>query len=199
MHNHRIIDSKAALARLMDGNREYVSAKIGMGNISDEIRFLTHVHGQKPYAVIVSCSDSRVIPEKIFMVGIGEIFTIRVAGNVIGAFELGSVEYAAQHLGAKLIVVMGHTRCGAVAAAILNQGDGHMRHVTDEIRKAIGEETNPIVCERLNVLHSIEKIKASALVRRMMEEEDMLIVGANYHTRSGEVELFEETLGEAGA
>jgi carbonic anhydrase len=195
MHNHRIIDSKAALARLMDGNREYVSAKIGMGNISDEIRFLTHVHGQKPYAVIVSCSDSRVFPEKIFMVGIGEIFTIRVAGNVIGAFELGSVEYAAQHLGAKLIVVMG-TPGAARSRRPSKPGRRAYAHVTDEIRaKPSARRQIPSSASGSTCCTASRKNQGERIVRRMMEEEDMLIVGANYHTRSGEVELFEETLG----
>ena len=93
MHNINVTDCKTALARLMDGNEEYINSKTGRGNISEEIRALTHIYGQKPYAVVITCSDSRVIPEKIFMVGIGEIFTIRVAGNVIGNFELGSIEY----------------------------------------------------------------------------------------------------------
>jgi carbonic anhydrase len=191
MHDIQVIDSRTALARLMDGNEEYVNSKTGKGNISDEIRVLTHLYGQKPYAIIIACSDSRVIPEKIFMVGIGEIFTIRVAGNVIGNFELGSIEYAAQYLGAKLILVMGHTRCGAVEAAISGRGEGYTRYITDEIQKAIGTQTDPIVCERLNVEHSIQQIKKSALIRRMLKEEGMLIVGANYHTRSGEVVLFD--------
>lgn len=101
MEHISVIDCETALNRLMAGNKEYLIAKEGKGDISEEIRILTHEYGQKPYAIVIACSDSRVIPEKIFMVGIGEIFTIRVAGNVIGDFELGSIEYAAGHLGAR--------------------------------------------------------------------------------------------------
>ena len=192
MHNINVTDCKTALARLMDGNEEYINSKTGRGNISEEIRALTHIYGQKPYAVVITCSDSRVIPEKIFMVGIGEIFTIRVAGNVIGNFELGSIEYAAEHLGVKLILVMGHTRCGAVEAAIKGTGAGFIRYITDEIKQVIGDNTDPLVCERLNIEHSIEQIKKSPLIQRMIRDEGLKIIGGNYHTRSGEVVLFSE-------
>ena len=102
MNVQPVIDAQTALDRLMSGNEEYLIAKEGKGDISEEIRILTHEYGQSPYAIVIACSDSRVIPEKIFMVGIGEIFTIRVAGNVIGDFELGSIEYAAAHLNTDL-------------------------------------------------------------------------------------------------
>ena len=140
---------------------------------------------------------SRVIPEKIFMVGIGEIFTIRVAGNVIGDFELGSIEYAAEHLGVKLIVVMGHSCCGAVDAAIHNAGHDSIVHITDEIRHAIGAETDPVCCEKLNIRHSIKCIKKSPLLQSYLHDGSLKIVGAYYHTRSGKVELLPEAEGSA--
>lgn len=126
------------------------------------------------------------------MVGIGEIFTIRVAGNVIGNFELGSIEYAAEHLGVKLIVVMGHSRCGAVDAAIHNAGHDSIVHITDEIRRAIGTETDPVCCEKLNIRHSMECIKKSPLIQSYLHDGSLKIVGAYYHTRSGEVEWLRE-------
>lgn len=190
MHNIDVTNCQSALARLMDGNEEYVNSKVGKGNISEEIRALTHIYGQKPYAIVITCSDSRVIPEKIFMVGIGEIFTIRIAGNVIGSYELGSIEYAAEHLGVKLILVMGHTRCGAVEAAIKGTGAGFVKYITDEIKGAIGDNTDPMICERLNIEHSISQIKRSPLIQDMIRNEGLMIVGGNYHTRSGEVVLF---------
>ena len=176
----------------MAGNKEYLIAKEGKGDISEEIRILTHEYGQKPYAIVIACSDSRVIPEKIFMVGIGEIFTIRVAGNVIGDFELGSIEYAAGHLGVKLIMVMGHSRCGAVDAAIHNAGHDSIVHITDEIRRAIGTETDPICCEKKNIFHSMERIKKSPLLQTSINDGSLKIVGTYYHTRSGKVEILPE-------
>lgn len=192
-----VTDCDTALNRLMAGNQEYLIAKEGKGDISEEIRILTHEYGQKPYAIVIACSDSRVIPEKIFMVGIGEIFTIRVAGNVIGDFELGSIEYAAEHLGVKLIVVMGHSRCGAVDAAIHNAGHDSIVHITDEIRHAIGAETDPVCCEKLNIRHSIKCIKKSPLLQSYLHDGSLKIVGAYYHTRSGKVELLLEAEGSA--
>lgn len=192
MEHINVTDCETALNRLMAGNKEYLIAKEGKGNISEEIRILTHEYGQKPYAIVIACSDSRVIPEKIFMVGIGEIFTIRVAGNVIGDFELGSIEYAAGHLGVKLIMVMGHSRCGAVDAAIHNAGHDSIVHITDEIRRAIGTETDPVCCEKMNIRHSMERIKKSPLLQTSIKDGSLKIVGAYYHTRSGKVEILPE-------
>ena len=126
------------------------------------------------------------------MVGIGEIFTIRVAGNVIGDFELGSIEYAAGHLGVKLIMVMGHSLCGAVDAAIHNAGHDSIIHITDEIRRAIGTETDPVCCEKMNIRHSMEQIKKSPLLQTSIKDGSLKIVGAYYHTRSGKVEILPE-------
>lgn len=192
MEHINVTDCETALNRLMAGNKEYLIAKEGKGDISEEIRILTHEYGQKPYAIVIACSDSRVIPEKIFMVGIGEIFTIRVAGNVIGDFELGSIEYAAGHLGVKLIMVMGHSRCGAVDAAIHNAGHDSIVHITDEIRRAIGTETDPVCCEKMNIRHSMEQIKKSPLLQTSIKDGSLKIVGAYYHTRSGKVEILPE-------
>ena len=192
MEHINVTDCETALNRLMAGNKEYLIAKEGKGDISEEIRILTHEYGQKPYAIVIACSDSRVIPDKIFMVGIGEIFTIRVAGNVIGDFELGSIEYAAGHLGVKLIMVMGHSRCGAVDAAIHNAGHDSIVHITDEIRRAIGTETDPVCCEKMNIRHSMERIKKSPLLQTSIKDGSLKIVGAYYHTRSGKVEILPE-------
>ena len=89
---------------------------------------------------MICCSDSRVLPESLFCAGIGELFVIRVAGNVIDNHQLGSIEYAAEHVGCPLILVLGHDRCGAVDAAIRHDPDGYIKFITDEIREAIGEE-----------------------------------------------------------
>ena len=173
-------ENVSALERLKAGNKKYLNAKTGSGDISPEIRLYTSKNGQKPYAVIVSCSDSRVIPEYIFSAGLGELFVVRVAGNVIDNHQLGSIEYAAEHLGCKLVVVLGHTRCGAVGAAVKKNG-GFVGFITDEIRKAIGEETDAVKASILNVKQSVLKIRSA------LSLDGLQVVGALYNTESGEV------------
>ena len=110
-------------------------------------------------ATIVTCSDSRVIPEAIFSCGIGEIFVIRTAGSVIGAHELASIEYAAHHLHVPLTVVLGHMHCGAVGAAIAGETEGNVGVITRAIREVIGEETDPLKATRLNAENSVRRIR----------------------------------------
>ena len=172
-----------ALERLKKGNKIYVNSVKGEGDISPEKRLETYENGQKPYAVIISCADSRVIPESIFSAGIGDLFVIRVAGNVVGDFQLGSVEYAVEHLGCRLVVVLGHTGCGAVGGA-LKQNSGYLKFITDEIRHAIGTETDTVKASILNVNQSVSKIKDC------IKEEGLLVIGALYHTDSGSVDFF---------
>lgn len=172
-----------ALNMLKAGNKKYLKAKTGLGDVSPKKRLSTSQNGQKPYAVIVSCSDSRVIPESIFSAGIGDLFVIRVAGNVIDNHQLGSIEYAAEHLGCKLVVVLGHTGCGAVSAAVRQNG-GYVKYITDEIRRAVGEETDAVRASILNVKQSVSKIESS-----LRGLDGLAVIGALYHTDSGVVDF----------
>lgn len=176
-----------ALEKLKEGNKQYLNALTNPGDISQEIRHATCENGQKPYAVVVTCSDSRVIPEGIFSTGIGELFVIRVAGNVIGAIQLGSVEYAVEHLGSPLVVVLGHTHCGAVAAAVNSEPEGFVKTITDAIRKAIGNEKNESVACKMNVKRSVNIIKSN--LKTLSAEGKMTVVGAIYDIDSGAVEF----------
>ena len=171
-----------ALKRLKEGNETYINATKCVGDVSPKRRLETYENGQRPYAVVVGCADSRVIPEAIFAAGIGDLFVIRVAGNVVGNFELGSIEYAVEHLGCRLIVVLGHTCCGAVNAA-LSQNHGLVAHITDEIKRAIGDERDTVKASALNVKQSVNKIKESVAA------ENLLVCGALYHTESGRVDF----------
>ena len=177
------LSAGAALERLKAGNKNYLNAKTGSGDISPEKRLDTGINGQKPYAVILSCSDSRVIPEYIFSAGLGELFVVRVAGNVIDNHQLGSIEYAAAHLGCKLVVVLGHTRCGAVGAAT-TANSGYVGFIADEIRRAVGDERDAVTASILNIKHSVAKIK-----RLLGSLDGLQIVGALYHTESGIVDF----------
>lgn len=178
-----------AIKNLKLGNERYVGAKVSSGDISQERRAYTCKNGQSPYAIIISCSDSRVIPESIFSAGIGDLFVIRLAGNVIDDHQLGSIEYAAGHLGCRLIVVLGHTHCGAVDAAMNSDPDGYIKFITDEIKRAIGGEQDEYTACCLNVKRSIELIEQSLQIKSIEDETGLRVVGAMYDTESGVVEF----------
>lgn len=180
-----------ALAKLKVGNEKYINAKVNPGDVSAEVRLRTMKEGQKPFATIITCADSRVIPEAVFSAGIGELFVIRVAGNVIDDHQLGSIEYAAQHLGTLLVVVLGHTNCGAVKAAILDNADGYVKYITDDIQEAIGDETDDYRATCLNVQHSIARINECELMREL-ETEGISVMGAVYHIDTGVVEFLQD-------
>ena len=172
-----------ALERLKEGNQLYINAKQSCGDISPERRLYTSINGQAPYAVIVSCSDSRVIPECIFSAGIGDLFVIRVAGNVVDGFPLGSIEYAVEHLNCKLILVLGHTNCGAVGAA-LGKHSGYLQLIADEIKRAIGTEPDAVKASALNVRQTVSKLQT-----HLAKQKDVLVTGALYQTNSGVVDF----------
>lgn len=183
------VSAQQALARLKKGNERYLGARLGAGDISLRRRLDVFKNGQHPYAVIVSCSDSRVIPESIFSAGIGELFTIRVAGNVIDDHQLGSVEYAAEHLGCRLIVVLGHDGCGAVDAAMNHDPEGYIKFITDEIKTAVGDEKDEYKACWLNVGHSVKMIESSLEIHKEEEKHGLKVIGALYRLEDGRVEF----------
>lgn len=182
------VSADEALERLKNGNEKYLTAERGCGDISLQIRKQTCENGQQPYAAIVTCSDSRVIPESIFSAGIGELFVIRVAGNVMDDHQLGSIEYAARHLGVRLVVVLGHDHCGAVDAAIRHDPSGYIKSITDEIRLAIGGEKDDYKACCLNVRHSAAVIESSFETYRE-EAHGLKVIGALYRLADGRVEF----------
>ena len=177
------METNKILKKLLDGNIEYMEAKRNhLGDISKEKREHTHHNGQNPMACIICCSDSRVIPEKIFMVGIGDLFVIRVAGNVLDNYGMASIEYAIHHLGIKLIMVLGHTKCGAIGATIHNESGKYIDFLVSDIKKSIGNETDITKASILNVLGVVNKIEE-------LDNKDVFVVGALYHTLNGKVEI----------
>ena len=177
--------SEIVLQTLKEGNAAYVKSGAFAGDISPEKR-LALTGGQSPRAVVITCADSRVFPEVIFSCGLGELFTIRIAGNVIDAHQLGSIEYAVSHLKTPLVVILGHTGCGAVQAALHGEADGHIRYIVDTIREAIGE-----ACHR-NVLCVGKEIRAafSAEEDPLLREEQ--VACAVYDIETGKVEWLDE-------
>lgn len=169
-----------ALERLKEG----ALGNPARGNAARRER--TAREGQHPYAIVICCSDSRVIPEQIFHADVGDLFVIRVAGNVLDRHALGSIEYAAEHLGCGLVLMLGHTGCGAVAATIEGHAGGYVSFITDEIRAAIGMETDPAVACKLNVAHGMERIREAFAANPAFKTVE--VVGAVYDIASGAVE-----------
>ncbi len=179
--------SEEVLEKLQTGNAAYVASGAFGGNISSVRRKELSDKGQSPMAVVIACADSRVVPEVIFSCGLGDLFTIRIAGNVMDAHQMGSVEYAVAHLKTPLVVVLGHTHCGAVAAALHGEADGHIKYITDSIQKAIGKETNEYQACVLNVKAAVQEIHDA-----FSHESDPLlqheqVVGAVYDIETGRV------------
>lgn len=182
--NKVAITPESIVQRLKVGNKRYITSNTGSGNISPKIRLKTAEQGQHPYAVVITCSDSRVIPEAIFSCGIGELFVIRAAGNVMTDTQLGSVIYAVEHLKSKMVIVLGHTQCGAVASTIEGGATGYVKSLTDEVGRAIGDEKNAYIASCLNVKYGMNK------THEALQEEniDVKVAGALYDIADGHVE-----------
>ena len=176
------------IEKLKRGNELYLSNGRNTGDVSSELRQRTADAGQHPYAIVIACSDSRVIPEAIFSAGIGELFVIRVAGNVLDNHQLGSIEYAASHLDANVIIMLGHTKCGAVSATIKGSAEGYIRYITDDIRDAIGDEKDDYKATALNVKHGVNVIRNAFREHPEIPSEELDIIGAVYHVETGKVD-----------
>ena len=186
-----------SLSILKDGNIRYATYKLEHPNINQQRREAL-VSGQSPFAIILTCADSRVCPELIFDVGLGDIFTIRIAGNILDKAVLGSIEYAAVHLGVNLVVVMGHESCGAVSAAITgSKTDLHIDELIEAITPAIAsvpghkaEKLNQCVQE--NAKYVAEKIRSSEAVMKSLTEQGVKVLSAYYQINDGMVRFLEE-------
>ena len=180
----------AALAKLKTGNTRFVAAATSSGKPTRARRVAT-ASSQHPFAVIVGCSDSRTPPEIIFDQNIGDLFVVRTAGEVVGDYELGSIEYAVEHLGARLIVVLGHARCGAVQAAIAgDDAPGHVGAIVRSIRPAVmavhGEAGDPLVNSiKSNVDHVAGEIRQKAQLGAL--KADVRVVEGYYDFDTGKV------------
>ena len=180
------------IEKLKQGNDLYWDSVCNPGDVSPDIRRKTADTGQHPYAIVIACSDSRVIPEAIFSAGIGDLFVIRVAGNVLDNHQLGSIEYAASHLDANVIVMLGHTRCGAVAASIKGSTERYIRYITEDIREAIGTEKDDYKATVLNVKHGVNVIRQAFREHPEIQSDELDIIGAVYNVDSGKVDWLSE-------
>ena len=183
---------EAALTRLKDGNTRFVSDKLD-GQLQDSSRRGQLTSGQAPYAIILSCADSRVVPELAFDNGLGEIFVIRVAGNVANTSSVASIEYAVAHLGVNLIVVLGHESCGAVTAAIAGGDNGHnlnmlLAHVQPAISASESGATVNSVVKKNAQLTAGELINRSDIIANAAKGK-LKIMSAYYNLGSGAVDF----------
>jgi len=193
-----------AKRRLVEGNQRYVKGNMKACGASNAAARSTLATEQKPYAIVLACSDSRVPPEMVFDEGLGQLFVIRVAGNVPDPVVLGSIEYAAEHLGSPLLIVLGHERCGAVTAAVEAHGQapGHLAAIVKAIGPAVtrarsttqDRSTQGIV--EAAVVENAREVAAalptqSPLLKRLVTEGELEIVPARYDLDDGTVTMLD--------
>lgn len=191
MSNNQNLSWESALSRLQSGNSNFVEDKLD-GKLQNSSRRGELTGGQNPYAIILSCADSRVVPELTFDTGLGEIFVIRVAGNVANSSSIASIEYAVAHLGVNLIVVLGHESCGAVTAAIGGGDNGYnlnhlLAHIAPAIDKSEDKSVNAIV--KKNAELTAEELKGRSSIIRNAAGENLKIVPAYYNLGTGKVDF----------
>ncbi len=197
-----------ALEKLRQGNARFIKNVRGAEPILSQVRRADFVHGQNPFAVILGCSDSRVPAEIIFDQGLGDLFVIRVAGNVVAPSQVGSVEFAMERFDIPLVLVLGHTMCGGVGATLdvlqkrANAGSMGLMSIVDRIRPAIepllqtelaGQPDALMRASiRANVRASANQLRhGSAIIERMVSERGLAVVGGVYELATGEVDFFD--------
>ncbi len=179
--------------RLKDGNERFVIDKLD-GKLQDSNRRNDLTSGQAPYAIVLSCADSRVVPELAFDAGLGELFVVRVAGNIANSSSIASIEYAVAHCGSQVIVVLGHQSCGAVTAAV-NGGDNgyNLNHLLSHITPAIsaspeGAAVNDVVKKNAE-LTAKELMNRSSIIGNAVKNGSVEILPAYYNLDSGKVDF----------
>lgn len=194
------ISGKEALRLLLEGNLRYVSGNITHSGQNLVDRRSELIAGQHPFAVVVGCSDSRIPPEIIFDQGLGDIFVVRTAGQVLDNASLGSIEYAVEHLEVPLVVVLGHDSCGAVTAAVEGgEAPGHMNCLVESIQPAVDEAIkmgNESELLDNSIDNNIKKIKeelenTESILSERVQNGELMIVAARYHMDTGVVSIID--------
>jgi carbonic anhydrase len=203
-----MISAREALDRLLEGNRRFAS------DTADRAKLLTHsrraelAKQQQPFAIVLGCSDSRVPAEIVFDQGLGDLFVIRVAGNIVAPSQVGSVEFAASRFGTRLVVVLGHSQCGAILATLeeLQQPATHqsrnLRSIVDRVRPAVEgllrtelrHDLDALVrhAVRTNVSVSANHLRhGSEVLEQLIRNDGLLVVGAEYSLETGLVDVFD--------
>lgn len=203
-----MIPASEALDLLREGNRRFVMNQSRAGSSSHHERRLSLVSGQEPFAIVLGCSDSRVPAELVFDQGFGDLFVIRVAGNIVAPSQVGSVEFAAAKFGTRLVVVIGHSQCGAITATLdellgrSTTESRNLRSIVDRVRPSVetvlaGRDTGDYEAlirdsVRANVRASANHLRhGSELLERLVREDGLLVVGAEYALDTGVVTFFD--------
>ena len=202
-----MIDAAAALERLREGNRRFVSDEAVATASSSQARRTALVAGQAPFAIVLGCSDSRVPAELVFDQGFGDLFVIRVAGNIVAPSQVGSVEFAASIFGTRLVVVMGHTQCGAITATVdellgrTSTESKNLRSIVDRVRPSVETlltgrkdgDLDTLVRDavRANVRASVDHLRhGSELLEELGRTAGLMVIGAEYSLDTGVVTFF---------
>ncbi|HEX7035673.1 MAG TPA: carbonic anhydrase [Pseudomonadales bacterium] len=202
-----MIPAREALLRLYQGNRRFAAGQ-GEGAPTGPERRSEVVNEQSPFAIVLGCSDSRVPAEIVFDQGLGDLFVIRVAGNVVAASQIGSVEFAAEWFGTELVVVLGHSRCGAVTATLeellgsSRHPSRNLRSIVDRVRPSVqplldaygSGDRDALIARgvRANVLAAVNQLRyGSEVLEQLIQQDRLLIVGAEYSLDTGVVDFFE--------
>jgi carbonic anhydrase len=203
-----MISAIEALARLQEGNRRFAANQAKGRSLSTSAPAAALITGQEPFAIILGCSDSRVPAELVFDQGFGDLFVIRVAGNIVAPSQVGSVEFAASQFSTRLVVVLGHSQCGAVGAALDElQGSAtaqsrNLRSIVDRVRPALetlvempGAQNRETLLEegvRANVRASADQLRhGSELLENLIRSDGLVVIGAVYSLESGAVDFFD--------
>jgi carbonic anhydrase len=203
-----MISATDALSRLRDGNRRFASNVSAATALTDQTRRVEVAAGQEPFAIILGCSDSRVPAEIVFDQGLGDLFVIRVAGNIVAPSQVGSVEFAAARYATRLVVVLGHSQCGAILATleelqqpVANQSR-NLRSIVDRVRPSVeGLLSTPLKNDmdalvgqavRANIRASADHLRhGSELLEQLIHDDGLLVVGAEYSLETGIVDFFD--------
>ena len=202
-----MISASEALERLKEGNKRFVQGVRSLEALLSHTRRAELANEQSPLAIVLGCSDSRVPAEVVFDQGLGDLFVIRVAGNIVAPSQVGSVEFAASRFGTRLVVVLGHTQCGAILATLeearsRTTPSPNLQSIVDRIRPSVDTllatglpfDSEALVRQavRANVRASADHLRhGSVLLERLIRDGNLLVVGAEYSLESGEVEFFD--------
>ena len=203
-----MISAREALEHLREGNRRFVSGMRRNATLTNPTRRSELAAGQQPFAIILGCSDSRVPAEIVFDQGLGDLFVIRVAGNIVASSQIGSVEFAAERFSTPLVVVLGHSRCGAVLATLeelmrpKENQSRNLRSILDRVRPSVEallatelrHDADTLVRQavRANVRVSANHLRqGSEVLEQLIEKEELVVVGAEYSVETGIVDFFD--------
>jgi carbonic anhydrase len=203
-----MISAGEALERLRAGNRRFVSDVRSRDTLTSPSRRAELAAGQEPFAIVLGCSDSRVPAEIVFDQGLGDLFVIRVAGNIVASSQVGSVEFAAARFGTPLVVVLGHSQCGAVLATLeelqqpTEQQSRNLRSIVDRVRPSVeallatelAHDADALVRQavRANIRVAANHLRhGSAILEQLIQGDRLLVVGAEYSLETGVVEFFD--------